>query len=40
MFGTNVEAALATINEYWSPRVIARVNDQYVKVAKLKGQLT
>lgn len=31
--------ALEDITDYWSPRVIARVNDQYVKVAKLKGQL-
>ena len=28
------------VTEYWSPRIIARVNDQYVKVAKLKGTLT
>ncbi len=27
------------VTEYWSPRVIARVNDQYVKIAKLKGTL-
>ncbi|MEO2174903.1 MAG: cupin domain-containing protein [bacterium] len=25
------------LEEYWSPRVLGRVNDQYVKVAKLKG---
>src|SRR2546426_648442 len=36
---TNFATALGDINEYWSPRVVARVNDQYVKVAKLKGQL-
>ncbi len=36
---TNFRRALARINEYWSPKVIGRVNDQYVKVAKLKGQL-
>jgi mannose-6-phosphate isomerase-like protein (cupin superfamily) len=28
----------STINEYWSPKVIAKVNDQYVKCAKLKGE--
>lgn len=27
------------VTEHWSPRVIAQVNDQYVKVAKLLGQL-
>ncbi len=27
------------VTEYWSPRIIARVNDQYVKIAKLKGTL-
>ena len=27
------------LQEYWSPRVVGEVNDQYVKVAKLKGTL-
>lgn len=31
-------AELETVTDHWSPRVVARVNDQYVKVAKLKGQ--
>ena len=31
--------AFETINDHWSPKVIARVNDQYVKVAKVLGQL-
>jgi mannose-6-phosphate isomerase-like protein (cupin superfamily) len=26
------------IDEYWSPKVIGEVNDQYVKIAKLKGE--
>jgi mannose-6-phosphate isomerase-like protein (cupin superfamily) len=30
---------LAYVTEYWSPRIVASVNDQYVKVAKLKGSL-
>jgi len=34
----NVEAAFEDVTEYWSPKVVARVNDQYVKVAKLRGQ--
>lgn len=28
------------VTEHWSPKVVARVNDQYVKVAKVKGELT
>lgn len=30
---------LESVREFWSPRVVGRVNDQYVKVAKLKGDL-
>src|SRR5512144_1795920 len=36
----NVDEALARLGDYWSPKVIARVNDSYVKVAKVQGQLT
>ena len=36
----NLLEELDLVSEYWSPRIIARVNDQYVKVAKLKGELT
>lgn len=28
-----------SITEYWSPKVIGQVNDQYVKVAKALGEL-
>lgn len=28
------------LEEYWSPKVLGQVNDQYIKVAKLKGELT
>lgn len=31
---------LQQVTEYWSPRVVGQVNDQFVKVAKLKGSLT
>jgi len=34
----NAAAELAKLTEHWSPRVIAQVNDQYVKVAKLQGE--
>ena len=35
----NFAAELERVTDYWSPRVVGRVNDQYVKVAKLKGEL-
>ena len=35
---TNLRAAAAALDEYWSPRVVGRVNDQYIKVAKLEGE--
>ncbi|NWA24467.1 cupin domain-containing protein [Pseudomonas gingeri] len=35
----NIEAALDNVTQHWSPQVIGRVNDQYIKVAKLKGEL-
>lgn len=31
--------AAEALDEYWSPRVVAQVNDQYVKVAKVLGTL-
>jgi len=35
----NLLAALDGVTEHWSPKVVGRVNDQYVKVAKVQGQL-
>ena len=35
----NVTEALKSVSEHWSPKVLGQVNDQYVKVAKVKGQL-
>lgn len=35
----DVATALTTATDHWTPRVIAQVNDQYVKVAKLLGEL-
>lgn len=35
----DIRAALDGVTEHWSPRVVGRVNDQYVKVAKLLGEL-
>jgi mannose-6-phosphate isomerase-like protein (cupin superfamily) len=34
----NFRTELEQVADYWSPRVVGRVNDQYVKVAKLKGE--
>jgi mannose-6-phosphate isomerase-like protein (cupin superfamily) len=36
---TNFHQALEQVTDHWSPHIIGKVNDQYVKVAKLKGQL-
>ncbi|MEO7086345.1 MAG: cupin domain-containing protein [Gemmatimonadaceae bacterium] len=35
---TTIEAQFDAVTEYWSPKVIGRVNDQFVKIAKLKGE--
>jgi mannose-6-phosphate isomerase-like protein (cupin superfamily) len=40
MTTTNLEKAFSRIDAYFSPKVIAQVNDSYVKVAKLRGLLT
>jgi quercetin dioxygenase-like cupin family protein len=40
MIGTvNLDAACGELTDHWSPKVVGRVNDQYVKVAKLLGEL-
>ena len=36
----NLQEEVSKLTEYWSPKIVGRVNDQYVKVAKLKGDLT
>lgn len=30
----------ASLQDYWAPRVIGEMDDDYVKVAKIKGQFT
>ncbi len=35
---TNIDDEFASISEYWSPRVVALANGQYVKLAKVKGE--
>jgi mannose-6-phosphate isomerase-like protein (cupin superfamily) len=36
---TDITLELTQVTEHWTPRVVGRVNDQYVKVAKLLGEL-
>lgn len=36
---TNLLAAAEALTELWSPRVVAQVNEQYVKVARVQGEL-
>jgi mannose-6-phosphate isomerase-like protein (cupin superfamily) len=35
----DLRTAVDSLTEHWTPRVVGRVNDQYVKVAKLLGEL-
>ena len=35
----NIIDAFESVTEYWSPKVVAQINDQYVKVAKVRGTL-
>jgi mannose-6-phosphate isomerase-like protein (cupin superfamily) len=37
--GVDIAAELQQVEKHWTPRVVGRVNDQYVKVAKLLGEL-
>lgn len=36
---TAIADELAHVTDHWTPRVVGQVNDQYVKVAKLLGEL-
>lgn len=36
----NIDRAFGNVTEFWSPKVVGRVNDQYVKLARVKGSLT
>lgn len=35
----NLLAAFTRVNDYWSPKVIGKVNEELLKAAKIKGQL-
>ncbi|HEX7089180.1 MAG TPA: cupin domain-containing protein [Longimicrobiales bacterium] len=34
----NIAAKLAQIQEHWSPRLLARVNDTDIRIVKIKGE--
>ncbi len=34
----SLEAACQSITEFWSPRIVGRVNDQFIKVARVQGE--
>jgi mannose-6-phosphate isomerase-like protein (cupin superfamily) len=36
---TSPKQVAASLTEYWSPRVIAELDDSYIKVAKVQGTL-
>jgi len=36
--GMNLKEEAKKVTEYFSPRIISEVNDQYVKIARIKGQ--
>ena len=36
----NLKKEAERLEAYWSPRIVGQVNDQFVKVARLKGELT
>jgi len=36
---TNFMQAFEDVSAFWSPKVVGRVNDQFVKVAKIKGEI-
>jgi mannose-6-phosphate isomerase-like protein (cupin superfamily) len=37
-FHSSLDREFAEVREYWSPRVVAAANGQYVKVVKVKGE--
>lgn len=34
----NIEEKLSLFNDHWNPRIVAELNGQHVKLAKLKGE--
>ncbi|MDZ7806955.1 MAG: cupin domain-containing protein [Gracilimonas sp.] len=38
MLKANLKEKFDLFDEYWTPKIVAELNDQYVKIAKLKGE--
>lgn len=34
----NLKKQLESVNDYFTPKIVTEVNDQFVKIAKIKGQ--
>jgi mannose-6-phosphate isomerase-like protein (cupin superfamily) len=34
----NLDEKFALINEYWQPKLVAELNGQHIKIAKIKGE--
>lgn len=34
----NINDKLGTFNEYWTPKIVGTLNNQFVKIAKFKGE--
>ncbi|MEO9887231.1 MAG: cupin domain-containing protein [Balneola sp.] len=34
----NLDSKLKTFNEYWTPKIVGELNNQFVKIAKSKGE--
>lgn len=34
----NINSKLKTFNEYWTPKIVGELNNQFVKIAKFKGE--
>ena len=34
----NLDEKLALVRDYWSPKIVADLNDSYIKVVKMKGE--
>jgi len=39
IFVANIHSKFEWITEYWTPKILAELNEQYVKLAKIKGEL-
>jgi len=38
MLKANLKEKFQLFDEYWTPKIVGELNDQYVKLAKLKGE--